>query len=243
MWLRLRHSGTAQEENTAGALTGATLGSWVESSSGMTELKTESLHFGFQNIQTLWSKNSTSGNIPSGKHIAMEKALCNKDVQHSLVYKSKTTVQMPNNRRLVKWSWVYTSNGEVMKVRFTKTFNNKKCLCYITNATFKRQDSELWIQNNHGSEKQTLVVQGLRLPASYAGGTGSTPDWGTILPHSQKKQTNNKLCRGKRLGENSSKHKVLLIWVSAAWVSLWKGMALYTYDICTFLYVCQTSTF
>ena len=54
---------------------------------------------------------------------------------------------------------------------------------------FKRQDSELWIQNNHGSEKQTLVVQQLRLLASYAGGTGSTPDWVTIMPHSQNKPT------------------------------------------------------
>lgn len=160
MWLGLRHSGTAQEENTAGGLTGAMLGSWVESSSLMRELKTESLHSGFQTIRTLWSEISASGNI----HILRKahsygESFMHKHVQHSLVYKSKATVQLPSNRRLVKWSWVYPSNGEVMKVRFIKNFNKKKCLCYITNATFKRQDSELWIQNNHGSEKQTLVVQ------------------------------------------------------------------------------------
>lgn len=30
------------------------------------------------------------------------KSFMHKDVQHSVIYKSKTTTQMPNNRRLVK---------------------------------------------------------------------------------------------------------------------------------------------
>ena len=76
-------------------LTGAMLGSWVESSSVMTELKTESLHSGFQNIQTLRSKNSTSGNIPSGKHIAMEKTLCTKMFNTALFIKAKQQSKCP----------------------------------------------------------------------------------------------------------------------------------------------------
>lgn len=145
MWLRLRHSGTAQEGNTAGVLTGAMLCPWVESFSLMRELRIESLCSGFQNIQILWPKNSTSGNIPSGKSIAAEKALCTKMFNTVLFTKAKQQPKCP-----IIGGWLsdlgYYSHlmEEWWKWGLQRICNNgKKCLCYITDTKFIRQDSEL----------------------------------------------------------------------------------------------------
>lgn len=71
------------------------LGSWVESSSLMRELKT---------VVTLWISKHSAPLIQDfhfwdytlRKAHSYGKSLMHKDVQHSLVYKSKTTVQLPN---------------------------------------------------------------------------------------------------------------------------------------------------